>query len=69
MRLRTPWIARAWLPYSLAGAGWVAYGSVLGEPRGLGCIFIGLACLSLGIGGARWRVLHRRELCHEPPHR
>jgi len=67
MPTKPPWVARVWLPYLLAGAGWVAYGSALGQPRGLGCIFIGLACLSLGTGGARRRVLHR--LRHEPPHR
>ena len=41
-------IARAWLPYLLAGIGWVTLGGLLGEPRGLGLIFIGLVCLALG---------------------
>ena len=46
MSMRT--IARGWLPYLLAGIGWVTLGALLGVPRGLGLIFIGLACLALG---------------------
>jgi len=40
---------RAWLPYSLIGLGWMTAGGLLGQPRGLGMIFIGLACLSIGL--------------------
>jgi len=70
MRLRTPWIARVWLPYLLAGVLWIALGSVvLGDPQGLGLVFIGLACLSFGIYGAGWQVLHRHGTSHEPPRR
>lgn len=57
MKPRAPWLARAWLPYLLAGVLWITYGSVvLGEPQGLGLIFIGLACLAAGLYGAGWRV-------------
>ncbi len=53
------WVARAWLPYSLAGVLWVTVGAVvLGVPQGLGVVFIGLTCLSLGLCGALWRVHH-----------
>jgi hypothetical protein len=53
------WVARAWLPYTLAGVLWVTVGAVvLGDPQGLGLIFIGLTCLSLGLCGALWRVHH-----------
>ena len=44
-------MSRAWLPYSLAGLAWVTAGGLLGEPRGLGMIFIGLSCLAIGLGG------------------
>jgi hypothetical protein len=61
MRPRTPGVARAWLPYLLAGVLWIALGSVvLGNPRGLGLVFIGLVCLSFGIYGAGWQLRHRR---------
>jgi hypothetical protein len=57
MRRRTPWVARGWLAYLLAGVGWVTFGSVvLGDPQGLGLIFIGLACLAFGVYGATHRV-------------
>jgi hypothetical protein len=60
---RATWIARTWLLYFLAGVGWVMFGAfVLGEPRGLGMIFIGLSCLSLGIYGAGWRLTHGYRL-------
>lgn len=63
MKATPPWWARAWLPYSLAGIGWVMMGAlVLGNPRGLGLIFIGLSCLSLGLGGALWRIRHGHGL-------
>jgi hypothetical protein len=53
------WVARTWLPYSLAGVLWITVGAVvLGEPQGLGLIFIGLTCLSLGLSGALWRARH-----------
>jgi hypothetical protein len=35
---------------------WVTVGAVLGQPRGLGLIFIGLACLGLGLAGAARRM-------------
>lgn len=60
--------SRAWLPYSLAGIGWVMVGTVvLGSPQGLGLIFIGLCCLSLGLGGALWRIRHRYGLTRNYP--
>ena len=47
------WATRAWLPYTLAGIVWVTVGAaVLGNPKGLGLIFIGLTCLSFGLSGA-----------------
>ena len=59
MEDRASWIARAWLPYFLAGVAWLMVGAfVLREPRGLGMTFIGLSCLSLGIYGAGWRLAH-----------
>lgn len=65
------WAARTWLPYSLAGVIWVTVGSfALGIPRGLGLVFIGLSCLSIGLSGALWRVRHGYALLHElPPNR
>jgi hypothetical protein len=70
MRPQTPWVARAWLPYLLAGILWLTYGSVaLGEPQGLGVIFIGLACLAIGLCGAGWRVRHGYRLSHDPRRR
>lgn len=70
MKPQAPWFVRAWLPYLLVGVGWVAYGSaVLGEPQGLGVIFIGLSCLSIGGWGAGWRMLNRNGPRHEPPSR
>jgi hypothetical protein len=54
-----PWVARGWLPYLLAGIGWVTLGAaVLGVPRGLGLIFVGLTCLAIGGYGAGWRRSH-----------
>ncbi|MGH3295204.1 MAG: hypothetical protein ACRDP7_25745, partial [Trebonia sp.] len=42
-------MGRAWLPYLFAGIGWVTIGVVvLGAQRGLGLIFVGISCLSLG---------------------
>ena len=32
-------------------------------------IFIGLACLALGVYGAGWRVLHGYRLSHDPRRR
>jgi hypothetical protein len=49
------WMARGWLPYLLAGLGWVTIGALLGMPRGLGLLFVGLACLAFGGYGARAR--------------
>ena len=64
----TPWVARGWLPYSLAGVLWVAVGAlVLGSPRGSGLIFIGLACLGIGLCGALWRVHHGYGLLRSLP--
>ena len=61
-------LARAWLPYSLAGVLWVTVGAVaLGSPRGLGLVFIGLACLGLGLSGALWRVRHGYGLIRNFP--
>jgi hypothetical protein len=49
---------------------WVTFGSVvLGDPQGLGLIFIGLACLALGVYGAGWQVVHGYRLNHHPPRR
>ena len=59
MEQRAQWLARAWLPYFLAGVVWVTVGAlVLGDPNGLGLIFIGMACLALGVCGAGWRLRH-----------
>jgi hypothetical protein len=56
---RMGWMARGWLPYLLAGVLWVTVGAVvLGDPRGLGLIFVGLACLSFGVYGAARRMTH-----------
>jgi hypothetical protein len=61
MKARTEWIARAWLPYLFAGIGWVTIGVVvLGAQRGLGLIFVGISCLSLGGYGAVLRMTHGR---------
>ena len=61
-------LSRAWLPYSLAGVLWVMVGAVaLGSPRGLGLVFIGLACLSFGLYGALWRVRHGYGLIRNFP--
>ena len=61
-------LARAWLPYSLAGILWVTVGAVvLGNPQGLGLVFIGLTCLSFGLYGARWRLLHGHGLLRNLP--
>jgi hypothetical protein len=50
MRVMPRWLARARLPYTLAGIAWVMLGAVvLGSPRGSGLIFIGLVCLSIGL--------------------
>ena len=70
MRPPPPWVARAWLPYLLAGVLWITFGSVvLGDPQGLGLTFIGLACLAFGVYGAGWRVLHGYRLSHDPRRR
>jgi hypothetical protein len=70
MRPQTLGFARAWLPYLLAGILWITYGSVaLGEPQGLGLIFTGLACLAIGLYGARWRMRHRYQPSHHPQRR
>jgi len=70
MRPHIPWVARAWLPYLLAGVLWITYGSVvLGDPKGLGLTFIGLACLAFGLSGAGWRVRHRYRPGHDPRRR
>lgn len=54
----------------LAGILWMTFGPVvLGVPQGLGLIFIGLACLALGVYGAGWRVLHGYRLSHDPRRR
>ena len=67
MEERASWLARAWLPYFLAGVAWVMVGAVvLGVPRGLGLIFVGLACLSLGVRGAGWRLRHGYGLVGPP---
>lgn len=67
METSVPWLARCWLPYLLAGLGWVTFGAaVLGMPRGLGLVLVGLACLGLGLGlggyGARRRRSHGYRL-------
>lgn len=68
MERRAHWIARAWLPYFLAGLGWLVAGAlVLGDPKGLGLIFIGLACLALGAYGAVWRLLRGYGLVRRLP--
>lgn len=68
MRTSAPWIARAWLPYSLTGIGWVMVGSfALGVPRGLGLIIIGLSCLSIGMSGVLWRVRQGYGLVRDLP--
>jgi hypothetical protein len=44
MQEQASWVARAWLPYFLAGVAWMVVGAVvLGTPNGLGLIFIGLS--------------------------
>jgi hypothetical protein len=59
MKATPHWMARAWLPYTLAGVLQVSFGAVvLGDPRGLGLVFIGLTCLGLGLSGAVWRLHH-----------
>jgi hypothetical protein len=50
MKATPSWLGRAWLPYSVAGLAWMTVGGLLGKPRGLGLIFIGLACLGIGLG-------------------
>ena len=49
MQTRMAWATRLWPLYLLAGLGWVTLGGVLGVPRGLGLIFIGLVCLAFGV--------------------
>jgi hypothetical protein len=67
MKAAPSWVARAWLPYTLAGIAWVTAGAVvLGNPQGLGLVFIGLVCLSLGLYGAAWRGRHGHGLTHHP---
>jgi hypothetical protein len=64
----TPWIARAWLPYLLIGILWVIFGAVvLGDPQGVGAIFIGVACVGLGSCGVLWRLRHGCGLLRELP--
>jgi hypothetical protein len=59
MEERARWLGRVWLPYFLAGVVWVAIGTfVLGNPNGLGLIFVGMVCLALGIYGVGWRLSH-----------
>jgi hypothetical protein len=49
------------LPYLFAGIGWVTIGVVvLGAQRGLGLIFVGISCLSLGGYGAVLRMTQGR---------
>ena len=68
MKAVPSWVARAWLPYALAGIGWVLVGAVvLGIPRGEGMVFIGLSCLSLGLCGALWRIRHGYSLIRSGP--
>lgn len=55
MQTRMAWTARLRPLYLLAGLGWVSLGSVLGLPRGLGLIFIGLVCLAVGLQPRRAR--------------
>lgn len=43
------WMARLWPVYLLAGLGWTTLGALLGVTRGLGLIFIGLACLAFAV--------------------
>lgn len=63
-------MARAWLPYLLAGLLWLALGSaVLGVPKGIGLIFVGLTCLAFGVFGAGWRVRHGYQLSPDPRRR
>ena len=60
--------ARAWLPYFLAGVAWLALGAfVLGDPKGLGLIFIGLACVAFGAYGAAWRLRRGHGLVRRLP--
>jgi hypothetical protein len=49
--MQTPmaWAARWWPLYLVAGLGWVTLGAVLGVPRGVGLIFIGLICLAFAV--------------------
>ena len=49
------WVARGWwMLYLLAGIVWLTLGAaVLGDPQGLGLVFVGLACLAFGVYGAR----------------
>jgi len=56
MKATQDWIARAWLPYTLAGVTWVTIGALLGQSHGVGLIFIGLSCLALGLSGAARRI-------------
>jgi hypothetical protein len=68
------WFARLaagwWLVYLVAGIVWVTLGTaVLGNPQGIGLLFIGLACLSLGVYGAGWRLSHGYGLTRPLPWR
>jgi hypothetical protein len=68
MNARMGWIARAWLPYLLAGIGWITVGAVvLGGQQGLGLIFVGFSCLSLGAYGVVWRITHGYRLGRRLP--
>jgi hypothetical protein len=65
---RARWIARAWLPCFLAGVLWPIVGAlILGNPRGLGLIFIGLTSLALGTYGTVWRLLRGYGLVRRLP--
>ncbi|MHB1930300.1 MAG: hypothetical protein ACYDEN_02585 [Acidimicrobiales bacterium] len=58
MRSTRRWAAS--LPWLLVGILWVLLGAVvLGDPQGLGLIFIGLGCLAFAVSGiARRHVPH-----------
>lgn len=70
MQSGSAWFARWWFLYLLAGVVWVTLGAlVLGDPQGLGLIFIGLACLAFSGYGAYWLLSHGYLLTRPLPPR